>query len=128
MAVAAVPRYLGQDFTGVPPGHRFGLYFPYWRDTTWEAESNQKTAALYWQQTVGILSTTDVSFGARIQNTRLNARDTYDPTAPTAFSAQAFPLRSTENHAMRNVRQCATSCCVRCSSLRHLVLKIIWVL
>ncbi len=62
---------------------------------------NQKTAALYWQQTVGILSTTDVSFGARIQNTRLNARDTYDPTAPTAFSAQAFPLRSTENqHAL----------------------------
>ena len=52
MAVAAVPRYLGQDFTGAPPGHRFGLYFPYWRDTTWEAESNQKTAAL--KQIVGL--------------------------------------------------------------------------
>ncbi len=47
MGIAAVPRYLRQeDFSGAPPGHRFGLYFPYWRETTWEADSNQKTAAL----------------------------------------------------------------------------------
>lgn len=46
MGIAAVPNYLGQDFNGAPPGHRFGLYFPYWRDTTWEPDSNQKTAAL----------------------------------------------------------------------------------
>lgn len=52
MGIAAVPRYLGQDFSGAPPGHRFGLYFPYWRDTTWEADSNQKTAAL--KQIVGL--------------------------------------------------------------------------
>lgn len=52
MGIAAVPRYLGQDFTGAPPGHRFGLYFPYWRDTTWEADSNQKTAAL--KQVIGL--------------------------------------------------------------------------
>jgi CRISPR-associated protein Cmr6 len=52
MGIAAVPRYLGQDFSGAPPGHRFGLYFPYWRDTTWEADSNQKTAAL--KQVIGL--------------------------------------------------------------------------
>lgn len=52
MGIAAVPRYMGQDFTGAPPGHRFGLYFPYWRDTTWEADSNQKTAAL--KQVIGL--------------------------------------------------------------------------
>ncbi|HRD65591.1 MAG TPA: type III-B CRISPR module RAMP protein Cmr6 [Candidatus Competibacter sp.] len=52
MGIAAVPRYLGQDFSGAPPGHRFGLYFPYWRDTTWEADSNQKTAAL--KQIIGL--------------------------------------------------------------------------
>ncbi|MFZ1640083.1 MAG: type III-B CRISPR module RAMP protein Cmr6 [Candidatus Contendobacter sp.] len=46
MGIAAVPRYLGQNFTGAPPGHRFGLYFSYWQDATWEAESKQKTAAL----------------------------------------------------------------------------------
>ena len=52
MGIAAVPRYMGQDFTGAPPGHRFGLYFPYWRDMTWEADSNQKTAAL--KQVIGL--------------------------------------------------------------------------
>jgi CRISPR-associated protein Cmr6 len=52
MGIAAVPRYLGQDFSGAPPGHRFGLYFPYWRDTTWEADSNQKITAL--KQVIGL--------------------------------------------------------------------------
>jgi len=52
MGIAAVPRYMGQDFTGAPPGHRFGLYFPHWRDMTWEADSNQKTAAL--KQVIGL--------------------------------------------------------------------------
>ena len=62
---------------------------------------NQQSVAGYWQQTIGILPTTDVSFGARIQQTRLSARDVYDPTAPGAFDAQAIPLDSVENqHAL----------------------------
>ena len=52
MGIAAVPRYLGQDFSGAPPGHRFGLYFPYWQDTIWEADSNQKNTAL--KQVIGL--------------------------------------------------------------------------
>jgi len=49
-----------------------------------------------------VLPTTDISFGARLQQTRLSARDRYDPTAPGgAFDAQATPLDSVETqHAL----------------------------
>ena len=58
---------------------------------------NQQSVAVYWQQTIAVLPTTDISFGARLQQTRLTARDLYDPTAPGgAFDAQAIPLDSTE--------------------------------
>ena len=57
---------------------------------------SQQTLAGYWQQTVGLLPTTDFSYGARAQNTHLNARDRFDPTAPGAFDTQANPLDSSE--------------------------------
>jgi iron complex outermembrane receptor protein len=62
----------------------------------------QKTLAAYWQQTIGILPTTDVSYGARIQQTHATATDTLDPTAPGFFGeSQINPLDSTEtNHAL----------------------------
>jgi iron complex outermembrane recepter protein len=69
-------------FKGVPSIHRYDL--------------SQQTLAGYWQHTIGLLPTTDVSYGARVQNTRLSARDRYDPTAPFAFSAQNLPLDSDE--------------------------------
>lgn len=56
----------------------------------------QQTLAGYFQQTIGLLPTTDVAYGARIQQTSLSARDRYDPFAPGAFSAQATPLDSEE--------------------------------
>lgn len=62
---------------------------------------NQQSIGLYWQQMVAVAPATDVSFGARMQQTRLSARDTYDATAPGAFDAQATPLDKTEtNHAL----------------------------
>ena len=58
---------------------------------------NQQTLAGYWQQTVGLLPTTDFSYGARIQDTMLSARDRFDPNAsPFAFDTQATPLDSSE--------------------------------
>ena len=57
---------------------------------------SQQTLAGYWQQTIGLLPTTDFSYGARAQNTHLNARDRFDPTAPGAFDTQANPLDSSE--------------------------------
>jgi iron complex outermembrane receptor protein len=69
-------------FKGVAPYHAYNL--------------TQQTVAGYWQQTVGLLPTTDFSYGARVQNTHLNATDRYDPFAPFAFDAQALPLDSNE--------------------------------
>jgi iron complex outermembrane recepter protein len=69
-------------FKGVPPIHIYDI--------------TQQTLGGYWQHTIGLLPTTDVSYGARVQNTRVSARDRYDPTAPFAFDAQATPLDSSE--------------------------------
>jgi iron complex outermembrane receptor protein len=74
-------------FKGFAPDHIYNL--------------SQQTLAGYWQQTIGLLPTTDFSYGARIQNTRLSARDRHDPNAPGCVmffncSAQALPLDSNE--------------------------------
>jgi iron complex outermembrane receptor protein len=62
---------------------------------------SQQTLAAYWQQTVGILPSTDISYGGRIQRTSLDARDRFDPGAPGAFDTQALPLNSVETqHAL----------------------------
>ena len=45
MAVAAVPNYMGCDFTDAPLGHRFGLYFDAW-DLNWEIQDTEKRDAL----------------------------------------------------------------------------------
>ncbi|HEY4143218.1 MAG TPA: TonB-dependent receptor [Pseudolabrys sp.] len=62
----------------------------------------QQTLAAYWQEVINVQPSTDVTFGARMQQTRLSARDQYDATAPGgAFDAQATPLDSTEvQHAL----------------------------
>jgi iron complex outermembrane recepter protein len=69
-------------FKGLPPIHSYDL--------------SQQTLAGYWQQTVGLLPTTDFSYGARVQNTSLRARDRHDPNAPFAFDTEAIPLDSSE--------------------------------
>ncbi|NOJ50644.1 TonB-dependent receptor [Bradyrhizobium archetypum] len=74
-------------FKGLPPTHIYDL--------------SQQTLAGYWQHTVGLLPTTDFSYGARVQNTSLTARDRYDPNAPGCAmffncGAQASPLDSNE--------------------------------
>jgi iron complex outermembrane receptor protein len=72
---------------GDPPYHTYDI--------------SQQAAAAYWQQTVSVLPTTDVSFGARLQQTRVSARDRYDANAPGAYDAQATPLDSAEwQHAL----------------------------
>jgi iron complex outermembrane recepter protein len=74
-------------FKGLAPTHIYDL--------------SQQTLAGYWQHTVGLLSTTDFSYGARIQNTSLSARDRFDANAPGCAmffncSDQASPLDSNE--------------------------------
>ncbi len=61
---------------GAAPKHKYDL--------------NQSSAALYWQQTVSILPSTDVSFGGRIQQTKINARDAFNDTRRAQFRWFAF--------------------------------------
>lgn len=70
-----------------PPIHTFNI--------------SQQSLGGYWQQTVGILPTTDVSYGGRIQRINVRARDRFDPNAPGAFDVQATPFDGRETqHAL----------------------------
>jgi iron complex outermembrane receptor protein len=63
-------------------------------------DGGQETLAGYWQQTVSVLPTTDVSFGGRIQRNTTTASDQFDASAPGAFGVEGVPLdRSETNHA-----------------------------
>jgi iron complex outermembrane receptor protein len=66
---------------------------------------SQKSLATYWQQTIGILPTTDFSYGGRIQRTSVTAKDALNnaPGCAVQFSCdtQAAPLDTSEvNHAL----------------------------
>jgi iron complex outermembrane recepter protein len=71
---------------GLPPIHTYDL--------------QQQTLAGYWQQTIGLLPTTDFAYGARLQQTTLKARDILNNDPNCAFfftcSAQNLPLDSQE--------------------------------
>jgi len=56
----------------------------------------QQTVAGYFQHTLGVTPTTDVSYGARVQIISLSARDNFDPAAPFNADIGALPLRSDE--------------------------------
>jgi iron complex outermembrane receptor protein len=61
---------------------------------------NQQTLAGYWQHTLDLLPGTKFSYGGRLQNTRLDAKDTLNPLAPGAsiFDMQHMPLKSDETN------------------------------
>ena len=49
MVAAAVPSYVSNaagNFANCPPGHRFNLYFPIWREGDWQLDKNGKLGAL----------------------------------------------------------------------------------
>lgn len=56
----------------------------------------QQTIAGYFQHTLGVVPTTDISYGARVQSIRLSARDNFDPAAPFNADIGALPLESDE--------------------------------
>lgn len=67
---------------GLAPWHKYDL--------------RQQTVAGYFQHTLGVAPTTDVSYGARVQTINLSARDNFDPTAPFNADIGALPLRTDE--------------------------------
>jgi len=59
----------------------------------------QDAFAGYYQQTLSVLPTTDISAGGRVQRNETTARDVYDPTAPQAFAnPQGLPLDESETN------------------------------
>jgi iron complex outermembrane receptor protein len=58
----------------------------------------QQTTAGYFQETIGVLPTTDFAFGGRVQGNNTTARDRLDLTAPGAFfpAPQGMPLDQSE--------------------------------
>lgn len=56
----------------------------------------QQTVAGYVQHTLAVTATTDISYGARVQNIGLSARDDFDAAAPFNADIGALPLRSDE--------------------------------
>jgi iron complex outermembrane receptor protein len=79
------------QFSGNPPIHQYRL--------------GQDSLAGYWQQTVSVLPTTDISGGARVQRTSVTARDTFDQTAPGALFAapQGLPLDTSDSNEAYHV-------------------------
>jgi iron complex outermembrane recepter protein len=67
---------------GLAPWHNYDL--------------RQQTLAGYFQHTLGVAPTTDVSYGARVENINLSASDNFDPTAPFNSDIGALPLNSNE--------------------------------
>lgn len=66
---------------------------------------SQQTLGAYWQQTIGLLPTTDFSYGGRIQRTSVTAADRLNnaPGCAAEFSCdtQASPLDTSQiNHAL----------------------------
>jgi len=59
---------------------------------------SQQTLAGYFQHTLGVTSATDVTYGARVQDTRLSARDSFNAAAPFAYGIQTTTLNSDETH------------------------------
>ncbi len=44
MGQAAVPAYLGTDFSSAAPGHRFNLYLPFWLTGSWTREPDKQAS------------------------------------------------------------------------------------
>lgn len=83
MAIAALPDYVGQQFNDCPPGHRFNLYFPVWRED-WSPDKTGKAAA--------IRQCTGMPGGARRMLEALVARQHALATAAGALSLEARSL------------------------------------
>ncbi|HVX99095.1 MAG TPA: TonB-dependent receptor [Pseudorhodoplanes sp.] len=79
-------------FVGAPPRHDYLI--------------NNTSVAAYWQQTVAIMPTTDVSAGGRVQRDALDARDDFNPAAPNGplgTGSTGTPLDTAETNTAYHV-------------------------
>ncbi|WHZ09642.1 MAG: CRISPR-associated protein, Csm5 family [Burkholderiaceae bacterium] len=88
MPIAAVPRYLGQDFSSASPGLRFGMYLPLWG-------VNRRTRELLW-------STSDLDYAVRGQ--QREEREIKVENKVTALQ-QACKLSTIDKNTMKALAQ-----------------------
>ena len=88
MPIAAVPAYLGQDFSSASPGLRFGMYLPLWG-------MNRRTQELLW-------STSDLDYAVRGQQ-----REEREIKVESKVSAlqQACKLYTNDKNTMKALAQ-----------------------
>lgn len=84
MAIAAVPIYMGDDFTSASPGHRFGMYLELWG-------TDQKTGQLLW-------STHDVNY--RVAGKNRVERAFNDENKSSALKASTDKLSASDTATM----------------------------
>jgi len=68
MPIAAVPNYMGTDFSQASPGQRFGMYLPLWG-------VNQRTHQLLWKKS-------DINYEERGQNNKVSALEQASKLTP----------------------------------------------
>ncbi len=113
--ISFTPRFIGRhDLLGIPSKVIGGIDYYYSKLSSNRGtllsdppihryDLSQRSFAIYWQQTLGVTPKTDLSWGGRVQQTSVSARDRFDPTAPGAFffDAQATPLgKEEQQHAL----------------------------
>ena len=88
MPIAAVPKYLGDDFSQASPGMRFGMYLPLWG-------TNQRNKELLW-------STHDIAYEVRGQQQQ--EREVKKENKVTALQ-QACSLSAADKHIGKAMAQ-----------------------
>src|SRR5579859_1600580 len=92
----------------------FDLYQSFYRTAYSQADGlagydthklNQRTAALYAEDSAALTSTTTLSAGVRLQRADIAARETVDPSAPgySSFTVPGTPLNQTDNEYAANL-------------------------
>lgn len=90
MTQAAVPAYLGQDFSDAPPGHRFTLYFPAWTSDWKPVEKDAKRDAAK-----AAAQALTVEAKAQLQRLISRQAEQIDKLAKTGGALETFDARST---------------------------------
>lgn len=115
--VSLTPRLLiDLPLFGLPQKITLGadLYQSFYRSAYSQADGfagydthklNQRTAALYVEDSAALTSTTTLSAGLRLQRADVAARETVDPHAPgySAFTVPGTPLDQTDNEYAANL-------------------------
>lgn len=88
--IPAVPAYLGEAFKDAAPGHRYSLYFSYWKPGTWKPEDKQKAQAA--KSVIALPESSKVQMQAIIQRLAGLARRLPEPHRLEIYGRASAPF------------------------------------